>query len=66
MLGGTITGDRSVPPNMKAYTRYTPASVFSYTWDMVPPDYEKILWVGLKGIIKEAEDKLKVNDSDQS
>ena len=53
-----------VPERYKAYTGYTPVSVFSYTWDMVLPDYEKILRVGLKGIIEEARSRLKEIDSD--
>jgi len=48
-----------VPPDLKPFTGYTPVSVFSYTWDMVLPDYEKIYRVGLKGIIQEVQDKLK-------
>lgn len=47
-----------VPPSIKPFTAYTPVSVFSYTWDMVLPNYEKILAVGLKGFQKEAEDRL--------
>jgi len=48
-----------VPESYKIFTGYTPVSVFSYTWDMVLPNYEKILKVGLKGIIEEAQDRLK-------
>ena len=48
-----------VPERLRPYTGYTPVSVFSYTWDMVLPNYEKIFKVGLKGIIKEAQDRLK-------
>ncbi|HWR70607.1 MAG TPA: pyruvate formate lyase family protein, partial [Dehalococcoidia bacterium] len=48
-----------VPEQYKIFTGYTPVSVFSYTWDMVLPNYEKILKVGLKAIIKEAQDRLK-------
>ena len=53
-----------VPPDVKPFTGYTPVTVFSYTWDMVLPDYEKILKVGLKGIIEEAQNKLKEITSD--
>lgn len=53
-----------VPDSIKPYTGYTPVSFFTYTWDMVLPNYEKIFRVGLKGIIKEAEDKLKEIGSD--
>ncbi|MCX5999080.1 MAG: hypothetical protein NTU41_05660, partial [Chloroflexi bacterium] len=53
-----------VPDRIKPYTAYSPVTVFSYTWDMVLPNYEKILAVGLKGIIKEAQDRLKAIDSD--
>jgi len=31
-----------VPEHLKPYTGYTPVSVFSYTWDMVLPNYETI------------------------
>jgi hypothetical protein len=54
-----------VPPDLKPFTGYTPVSVFSYTWDMVLPDYEKIFRVGLKGIIKEAQDKIKEIQADR-
>jgi len=47
-----------VPPDVKPHTAYNPVTYFTYTWDMVLPNYEKILRVGLKGIMKEAEDKL--------
>jgi len=53
-----------VPPELKPFTGYTPVTVFTYTWDMVLPDYEKILNVGLKGIIEEAQNKLKEIISD--
>jgi formate C-acetyltransferase len=53
-----------VPDSVKPYTAYTPVTVFSYTWDMVLPNYEKILCVGLKGIIQEAKDKLKEIEAD--
>lgn len=53
-----------VPDSIKPYTGYTPVSFFTYTWDMVLPNYEKIFGVGLKGIMKEAEDKLKEIGSD--
>jgi len=54
----------AVPGSIKPYTAYTPVTVFSYTWDMVLPDYEKILRVGLKGIIEEVKEKQKEIDSD--
>ncbi|MBM4463093.1 MAG: glycyl radical protein [Chloroflexi bacterium] len=53
-----------VPDSVKPYTAYTPVTVFSYTWDMVLPNYEKILRVGLKGIIQEAKEKLKEIEAD--
>ncbi len=53
-----------VPKSLKPYTGYTPVSVFSYTWDMVLPNYEKIFRVGLKGIIQEAQDRLKEIEAD--
>ncbi len=53
-----------VPPSLKPFTRYTPVTVFSYTWDMVLPNYEKILKVGLRSIVKEAEDRLREIESD--
>lgn len=53
-----------VPESIRPYTGYTPVSFFTYTWDMVLPNYEKILKVGLKGYIQEAEDRLKEIDSD--
>ena len=55
-----------VPPHLKPYTGYTPVSVFSYTWDMVLPNYEKIFKVGLRGIIQEAQDRLKEIQSDMT
>ncbi|MBM4463921.1 MAG: hypothetical protein FJ012_11465, partial [Chloroflexi bacterium] len=55
-----------VPEHLKPYTGYTPVTIFSYTWDMVLPNYEKIFQVGLKGIIKEAQDKLKEIEADTS
>jgi formate C-acetyltransferase len=53
-----------VPDSVKPYTAYTPVTVFSYTWDMVLPDYEKIFKVGLKGIIQEVKDKMKEIEAD--
>jgi len=54
------------PPGLKPFTGYTPVTVFTYTWDMVLPDYEKVLRVGLRSIIQEAQSKLKEIDSDPS
>lgn len=55
-----------VPPDLKIHTGYTPVSVFSYTWDMVLPEYEKIFRVGLKGIIEEIKAQAKKFESDRS
>ena len=54
-----------VPADLKPFAGYTPVSIFSYTWDMVLPNYEKIFRLGLKEIIKEAQDKLKEIQADR-
>src|SRR4030042_2112050 len=53
-----------VPKSLKPYTGYTPVSVFSYTWDMGLPTYETLLRRRLKGIIQEAQDRLKEIEAD--
>ncbi|RLC94184.1 MAG: glycyl radical protein [Chloroflexi bacterium] len=53
-----------VPESIKPFTGYTPVSFFTYTWDMVLPNYEKILRDGLRGYISKAQDKLNEIASD--
>jgi pyruvate formate-lyase/glycerol dehydratase family glycyl radical enzyme len=53
-----------VPESMKPHLWYNGVTSFSYQWDMVLPNYEKILRIGLRGIIKEAEERLKAIEAD--
>jgi len=53
-----------VPPSLKPYTGYNPVTFFTYTWDMVLPDYEKIFRVGLKGIMEEVQAKMEEINAD--
>lgn len=47
-----------LPDDIRQYWRWNGAAYWTYNWDMALPDYERLLRVGLKGLFKEAEDRL--------
>ena len=52
-----------LPDEAKKFFYYQGLSLFTYNWEMGTPNYEKIFSLGLNGIIKEIDERLKeIND----